>query len=84
MQEWLFRLCRWTALHYALSDGRTETALALVKAGADVHVKNNDGYGSSGCILVSLGRHSAGRTVRPLGAEVQECLFARAGSRRCN
>ncbi len=44
-----------TALHYASDKGHTETAMALVKAGADVHCKNIDGYGSYGCILVSLG-----------------------------
>jgi ankyrin repeat protein len=41
------RLCRWTALHWALFNGRMETAMALVKAGADVHCKAKDGYGSS-------------------------------------
>jgi hypothetical protein len=60
LQERLFWLCRATALHYASLTGHTETALALVKAGADVHSKSNDGCGSRGCILVSLGRHGAG------------------------
>jgi hypothetical protein len=41
-------LCRLTALHYASSFGHTETALALAKAGADVHCTNNIGYGFSG------------------------------------
>jgi hypothetical protein len=150
-------LCRLTALHHASNFGHTETALALVRAGADVHGKNSLGYGSrassscrlvsyiagadgpsawggaegglasavqvdgaalcvaerphgdgagaaeggrgrarqgqqrvrsSGCILVSLVCHSAGRTFRPLGVELQEwlvglCLFGRAGGRRC-
>ncbi len=34
-----------TALHLASTFGSTETALALVEAGADVHGQNNDGYG---------------------------------------
>ncbi len=73
----MFWLCRLTALHCASKQGRTETAMALVKAGADVHRKDNEGYAVrfSGCILASLGCHSAGRTVRPLGAERQDCLF---------
>ncbi len=37
--------CRRTALHLASFNGHTETAMALVKAGADVHCKENDGYG---------------------------------------
>jgi hypothetical protein len=53
-------LCRFTALHRASSNGHTETAIALVKAGADVHGKDDDGYGFSGCILNSLGRHNVG------------------------
>ncbi len=53
-QECLFWLCRFTALHFASQNGHTETALALVKAGADVHCKTNDGCGFSGCILVWL------------------------------
>ncbi len=51
LQEWLLRLCRSTALHRASLNGHTETAMALVKAGADVHCKDNGGYGSA------LGRH---------------------------
>jgi hypothetical protein len=49
-QECLFWLCRYTALHNASVNGHTETAMALVKAGADVRCKNNDGYGSRGRI----------------------------------
>ncbi len=46
VQECMFGLCRWTALHFASSNGHTETATALVKAGADVHCKLPDlGYG---------------------------------------
>ncbi len=55
LQEWLIWLCRRTALHDASANGRTETAMALAKTGADVHCKTNDGYGSSGFILLSLG-----------------------------
>ncbi len=49
LQEWLFWLCRRTALHLASIawlNGRTDTAMALVEAGADVHCKDNDGCGS--------------------------------------
>jgi hypothetical protein len=38
-------LCRNTALHLASQEGHTETAMALVAAGADVHRTFNDGYG---------------------------------------
>ena len=48
------RLCRGTALHWASGNGHTETAMALVTAGADVHCKDKYGYGSRGGILVSL------------------------------
>ena len=41
-------LCSLTPLHYASYKGSTETAMALVKAGADVHCKDDDGYGFSG------------------------------------
>ncbi len=44
LQEWLFWLCRRTALHWASQNGHTETAMALVTAGADVHCKNSNGY----------------------------------------
>ncbi len=40
-------LCRLTALHLASWKGCTVTAKALIAAGADVHCKNNDGYGRS-------------------------------------
>ncbi len=46
LKQWLLSLCRRTALHYASARDYTETAVALVKAGADVHCKDNDGYGS--------------------------------------
>ncbi len=60
-QEWLFGLCRDTALHWASFNGHTELAIALVKASAD---KDNDGYCLRAvCILVSSDGHSAGRTV---------------------
>ena len=38
-------LCRNTALHIASKCGHTEKAMALVKAGADVHCKNSYGCG---------------------------------------
>jgi hypothetical protein len=52
LQEWLFWLCSRTALHVASDTGHPETAMALVKAGADVHCKDKYGYGSA------LGLHS--------------------------
>ncbi len=51
LQEWLVWIRRETALLDASQNGHMETAMALVKAGADVHGKDNDGYGSSGGIL---------------------------------
>jgi hypothetical protein len=36
--------CSWTALQYASHNGHAETALALVKAFADVRCKTNVGY----------------------------------------
>jgi hypothetical protein len=59
-------LCRDMALHLASERGHTETALALVEAGADVHCKDKDGYNHwlahdhHACVWV------AGRHVRPL------------------
>ena len=41
---------RWTALHYASQNGHTETAKALVAAGADVHCQAEQGYGAGWCI----------------------------------
>jgi ankyrin repeat protein len=41
----LLWLCRSTALHDASQNGHMETAMALVKAGADVDCKANEGYG---------------------------------------
>ncbi len=72
-------LCRVTALHFASHNGHTETALALVKAGVDVHGKTNIEYGFSGCILGPVVCHNARRTVRPLGVERQECRLGCAG-----
>ncbi len=74
-----FACCRRTALHWASENGCTETAMALVKVGADVHCKANNGYGFSGCIVVSLGCQKAGRTARPLEVEMQECRLGSAG-----
>ncbi len=58
-QERLLWLCRVTALHRASRYGTTETVVALVKAGADVHCKDPLGYDSRGCILVSFFCHRA-------------------------
>ncbi len=46
-------LCRRTALHWASEPWFPETSRALVKAGADVHCKDNDGYGCSGYITTT-------------------------------
>ncbi len=77
LQEWLFWLCRRTALHRASLNGHTETAMALVEAGVDVHSKDNDGYGSSRLHPRVVGlRQCGGRTVRRLGCwcgEVGQC-----------
>jgi hypothetical protein len=54
LQKCLFWLCRRTALLDASLNGHTETAMALVKVGADVHCQDNDGCGCSGGILVSV------------------------------
>jgi hypothetical protein len=69
------RLCSWTALHYASKTGRTETAMGLLKAGADVHCKDNAGYGRVGLSHVSSVSESVGRTVHPVGLELQDYLF---------
>ncbi len=66
LQEWLFRLCRRTALHRASFNGKTETAVALVKAGADVNGKDKDGYGFSG-------RHRDYWLCAPLRSEAFGC-----------
>ncbi len=58
-----FRLCRTTALHLASQKGHAETALALAKAGADVHCKTNDGYGPRGVILGPVSLPRTRRTV---------------------
>jgi hypothetical protein len=72
LQEWLVRLCRRMALHSASQNGHTETAMALVKAGADVHCTANDGYGSRGRMLVSLGcRQCGGGRSVDSGVELQ-------------
>ncbi len=44
-------LCRLTALHIASENGHTETAQALVAAGADVHCEDDDGYGRGRCAI---------------------------------
>ncbi len=73
-------LCRRTALHLASLNGHTETEMALVKAGADVHGKDNDGYGCSGCIVASVGLpHCRGGRSVPSGVELQAWLFGCAG-----
>ncbi len=43
-------LCRRTALHIASSNGHTETAQALLAAGADVNCEDDDGYDRWRCI----------------------------------
>ncbi len=48
-------LRRWTALHWASQKGHTETVKLLIAAGADVHCKNNVGYGAGRCIAGPAG-----------------------------
>ncbi len=69
-------MCRRTALHYASERGNIKTVMALLKAGADVHRKANDGYGSWGCILVWLrcSLCGGGRSVHS-SLELQEWLL---------
>ncbi len=69
-------LCRMTALHDASLEGHTETAMALVKAGADVHCQDSEGYGSRGCILVSVGlpQCRGGRSVLSAWRCTSACL----------
>jgi hypothetical protein len=77
-------LCRFTALHYALNNGHTETAMGLVKAGADVHCKDNDGYSSraeSSCPWVAAVQ--GGRSVHSGWRSRSACLGF-AGSLHCN
>jgi hypothetical protein len=45
VKRWVCRLCRSTALQVASQNGYTETAKALVAAGADVHCKILNGCG---------------------------------------
>ncbi len=62
--------CRQTALQIASSNGHTETAKALVAAGADVHRQDDDGYGRGVCVAcgASLVSASARRQVPGAGA----------------
>ena len=84
LHECRLGLCRRTALHlasdrsrhYASERGHLETAMALVKAGADVHCKANDGYGSRAASLCGWVAHSAGADGPVHSAlERQEWLF---------
>jgi hypothetical protein len=68
-------LCSWTALHWASRSAKTETAMALVNAGADVHCKDSAGYGRVGFSHLSSVSESVGRTVRPVGVELQDYLL---------
>jgi hypothetical protein len=84
LQGWLVWLCRRTALHSASLNGHTETAVALVKAGTDVHCKDTDRYGPSGCMLVSLGSQRLGEDDPSTpGWGCRSCCFGYAGGRYC-
>ncbi len=48
---------RWTALHHASCQGRTEMAKVLVAAGADVRCQNKDGYGRTRLPSRCIGKH---------------------------
>ncbi len=68
LQECLLWLCRWTALHLASLNGHTATAMELVKAGADVHCKTNEGCGSRAASSCRWGLTvRGGRSVHSLG-----------------
>jgi hypothetical protein len=72
LQESLCLLRRRTALHDASQNGHTETAMALVKAGADMRCKDSDGYcltlgAASSCRCVPRSAGAAGPSTR-LGA----------------
>jgi hypothetical protein len=60
-------LCRMTALHLSSKEGHTETVDCLVKtileSGADVHDKDNKGYGFE---LHCAGRIETGSVLCPL------------------
>ncbi len=67
---------RRMALHFASQKGSPETVMALVKAGADVHCKANDGYGSRASSLCGLRcwQCADGRSVHS-ALELPEWLF---------
>jgi hypothetical protein len=50
--------------------------MALVKAGADVHCTDNDGYGSRAASSCRLVRHSAGRTIFHSGRSGRSACWA--------
>jgi hypothetical protein len=81
--EMPFWLCSRTALHYASSNGLTETAMALVKAGADLHCKDNVGYGFSGRTLGSFVGYSVGADGPSTRSGAAGCLLGCSGIRRC-
>ncbi len=76
-----------TALHYASLNGHTETAMALVTAGADVHGKTNVGYGFSrlhprvGWVSDSVG--ADGPSTRGVAAGVAVLAVQDDGAARC-
>ncbi len=76
--------CRRTALHRASRYGKTETAIALVKEGADVHCQDNGGYGSRAASSYRLVSHSVvadGPCTR--GRSGRSACLGCAGGRRC-
>jgi hypothetical protein len=76
LQECQLGLCRRTALHFASEAVNTEMVVALAKAGADVHSKSNDGYGSRATSLCGCVAQSAGADGPVHSAlELQEWLF---------
>jgi hypothetical protein len=74
LQEWLFRLCRKKALHWASQNGHTETAMALVEAGADVHCNGTERVRVLGLF----------RGFGECAPQWREGLGARAGAREGN
>jgi hypothetical protein len=66
--------CRWTALHWASLKGHTETAMALLAAGADVHCQTEKGYGAGRCIGQFASRPLAEGAGGGGGFGFQDCL----------
>jgi hypothetical protein len=72
-----------TTLHYASQNSQTETAMALVEAGADVNRKDSYGCGLRLYRRVVGLSQRRGRTMYPTRMVLPEGLFVCAGIQRC-